>query len=550
MILWLTQLAFAQEITASSENKEAIVLEKASVEEKKTEVWFECQPMSGMLNLWKILPASMRDNAGGFSNVTIEEFTQAGGVSDGLFRAYGSEHVIMEMNYQGSDDQLSGFLEMIQPDSIIWKQEENLWLMELPSDRWIVQKENDFLRLHSTKITPESLKKPAVHSALNIGAGCLMAVENGPPIQRLNTQMNGAIFLPFEAGAVEVAFTPEKRLPDVMQEKGSPPIQLQYPEVPFAVMTVGFPMLQILDDPEFAQKMELTEKDVKKIKNKLRIQPGSLFLIHDMNIKQDPKISVALGLENRFGKPQWDCLIWRGVKKFLKQQDKDFIVLDKRVLSIEIDGAPLYFGVVKGRLYASTYRKGIDQLMSGEGSPIIDSDFENYASQLPLAVQLNIPPMVGMMFGGLSKVELGLKAADDFAVISLNANISAQQILSLLVSQAEAGMGQPSSNKELKSYQKNMMLLAAREHQYMSENGEYKPIGQTGGEMRVVENMDIPSAESAFDLGWISTDDGNIYWVKITETGFEVHGLVTSDVERGEDLHVVKRQDGSFEILN
>lgn len=554
MILWLTQLAFAQETTELPTDEEVIVFGKAMeplpVEEKKTEVWFECQPMSGMLNLWKTLPVSMRENAGGFANVSLEQFTQAGGVPDGLFRAYGAEKVIMEMNYKGSDEQLISFLEMIQPDSVIWKQEADLWLMELPSDRWVVRKDKDLLRLHSANTSVDLLKKPEVQGVLNVGEGCVMAVENGPPIQRLNAQMSGGIFLPFETGPVEVAFKPENKLPSVLHEKGEPPIEVLYPDKPFAVMTLGFPLLDMLDDPEFAKRMELTEKEITKMKKRLRLQPGSLLLLHDMNVKQDPKVSVALGLENRFGKPQWNCLIWRGLKKSLKQQKKDFIVLDKRILSIDVDGAPIYFGVIKGRLYASTYRDGINQLMAGEGSPVVDEEFGNYASQLPLAVQVNIPPMVGMMLGGLSKVELGLKGADEFAVISLNANISAQQILGLLVSQTTELAGREPQKKELNSYQKKMMLLAAKEHQHKAQTGAYRPVGQTGGEMRVVEDIQLPLAESAFELGWLSEDDGNIYWIEVTETGFEVHGLVTSEIESFDELHVVKRQDGSFEILN
>lgn len=550
MILWLTQPAFAEEIAVSEEaveSVESVDVEKEQ-EKKKTEVWFECQPMSGMLNLWTALPASMRENAGGFANVSLEDFSNAGGVPDGIFRAYGAQDVIMEMNYQGGDEQLIGFLEMIQPDSVIWQQAPNLWLMELPSDRWIVQKDAEFLRLHSVNMSIEKLEKPAVQSALDIGSGCVMMIENGPPIQRLNRNMSGGIFLPFETGPVELAFRPEKKLPSVLQENGGQPIEVLLSEKPFAIASLGFPLLDFLDDPEVAKRMNLTEKDIKKMKKRLRLQPGSLLLIHDMNIKQNPKISAALGLENRFGNLQWECLIWRGLKRSLKQQKKDFIVLDKRVLSIDVDGAPLYFGVKKGRLYVSTYRDGINNLMAEEGSPVVEPEFGAYASQQPLAVQINIPAMMGMMLGGLSKVELGLKGKGDFAIISLNANISAQQILSLLVSQAGVA-GEPKGKEPLEAHHQKMMQLAAKEHQHYAQTGAYLPIGQTGGESHSELGVIIPQAESAFELGWLSEDDGNIYWVELTPDGFEIHALVSSALKSPEKLHFVKKQDGTFDVV-
>ena len=550
MILWLTQMAFAQELTEIEPIEVSVALPVSiPVEEVKTEVWFECKPMSGMLNLWSVLPESMRNNAGGFSDVSLDTFTRAGGNPEGTFRAYGSEHVIMEMDYLGSEEQLIGFLEMIQPESVIWQQSPDTWLMELPSDRWLVKRDNNMLRLHSAQVSAIDFTKPAERAYLSSQDGCAVVVKNGPEIKKLQRPMEGGLFLPFEQGPVEVVLKLEQALPPILQNGGVTPMEVLLPEKPFGVMTLGFSSMDLFDDPKFTSRFEFSEKDVRKLQKRLRILPGSLALVHDINIKKDPKISVAFGLENRFGNEQWTCLIWRGLRNGLKDMKKDFIVLERNVLSIEVDGQPIYFGVVKGRLYASTFRDGIDQLMIGEGTPAVDPEFGAYASTLPLAIQVNIPAMMSMMVGGLSTVELGVKGKDEFVMLSLNANISAHQILSLLLSQTQkAGMNQE-IEEQAGAYQRKMMVLAAKEQQHFAQSGIYLPVGQTGRELQVIESIEIPQAESAFALGWLSDDDGNIYWVESDGSSFEVHALVTMEIGEAKIYHVVKHFDGSLEIL-
>ena len=62
LVFW-NRFAFAQEIQEAS----------------STQVWVECQPISGLFELSEHLPVSMKNGTGAFSRDTMETFSQLGG---------------------------------------------------------------------------------------------------------------------------------------------------------------------------------------------------------------------------------------------------------------------------------------------------------------------------------------------------------------------------------------------------------------------------------------------------------------------------------------
>jgi hypothetical protein len=226
----------------------------------------------------------------------------------------------------------------------------------------------------------------------------------------------------------------------------------------------------------------------------------------------------------------------------------DFIQLDKHVLSLQYDGRTMYLGAQKGRLLLSTTKKGLDQMLRNEGTPWIDDGLHQLSTQWPLVGEVRIPPMMGMMIGGLSGVEVGVRSVDDYVVVALDANFNtgqngAQNLLRLLAGQPEF---QATEKRQVESYTLDMMKISANQHQVFARDGAYLPVGLSG-QMDSDVDYDayvIPDETSAVEHGWISEPSGSVYWVELTEDGFLVHALVTSD---GVLLHFTKDQYGKIE---
>ena len=143
---------------------------------------------------------------------------------------------------------------------------------------------------------------------------------------------------------------------------------------------------------------------------------------------------------------------------------------------------------------------------------------------------------MAMMIGGLSDVQVGLRAEDEYIVTAVdartNSGLSAVGSLLQLVGKIREFDGR--SSADVSPHTVNMMKIAAREHQHFDAAGTYQPIGmtfssslvQTDGSEQVKadwsERHEMPEGPTAVDLGWIAEKDveGAVYWVTVADLVF------------------------------
>ena len=137
MIVLLLNLALAEPVESipQESNSEDVVRDEAPEElksqdenaEPNPEVWLQCSPVEGLIDLWDIFPQSLKDNAGGFAKATPESFVDAGGVLDGTLVAYGSKALHLELDYNGDSSQVESMLKLLINEGVIWQSNEISW---------------------------------------------------------------------------------------------------------------------------------------------------------------------------------------------------------------------------------------------------------------------------------------------------------------------------------------------------------------------------------------------------------------------------------------
>ena len=226
--------------------------------------------------------------------------------------------------------------------------------------------------------------------------------------------------------------------------------------------------------------MGFTEKDAQKDLQTSSNSRWWLVAFETINVRKDPKISVALQLNNRFGKPQSEWLIHRGVLRSLKQAELDYDKLDSNIVSFVNNGQVLYLGVDKGRLYAGNTKASIENMIRNEGVAWTDEVFNEFAQTQPLAVRVSIPEMMGAMAGGVEGVHLGFRKLEEYAQVTMHVNMTHDGgwMALLLFLQGQLPEGAPSET--ISDGQRIIQQLAAKEHMVFAETGNYTAVGQTG----------------------------------------------------------------------
>ncbi len=319
---------------------------------------------------------------------------------------------------------------------------------------------------------------------------------------------------------------------------------------PTVVGVLGFDWNELFLDPTVQQQIGMSEEDAKKLGKRLRIQPGGLIAFENINIRKDPKVSVGLELNNRWRRPQSSWLIWKGIKQSLGKAGIDYLVLEDRILSFENNAQAIYIGVSKGRILLSNTRQSVDQMMLNEGTPWVDESLQQLALDNAVAVQVKIPQMVGMMFGGLESVDIGLGTAESMMRISMEPTLSSGQNWTTLLPLLASQLPDPLPRVEPNSVEIQLQTLAAKEHQHFLKEGYYKPMGRTGLFVNPDITVDLsildsaPVVESGVAIGWMEQSEDAIYWIETTEESFMVHVLAMIG---GQMIHLMKDQNGVLE---
>ena len=316
-------------------------------------VWVQCSPISGLIELEGQLPEAYRESTKGLGDIGVSGFESLGGNADGKLVAFGSDGLTMQIPYTGSVDTVEGMLRALQPEAEVWQTNKMGWEMELVDDHWRVTLDNGYLNLRSV-IGENDVSKPTILDSLtgvDDGEGCWLMVDSEMTIPKTKIPLDGGLFIPFDTDPFSLLFEPKESLPKFLAGTGGQPLSVRTNRSPAILVSLGFDWSEMFADPVVQQRLGLSPKDAKRLSNRLRIQPGGLIGFETINIRKDPKISVALELHNRFGRAQCAWLIWRGIQRSLKQAGLDFVKLDDRILSFANNGDAFYVGVVKGRLY-------------------------------------------------------------------------------------------------------------------------------------------------------------------------------------------------------
>jgi hypothetical protein len=582
MIVLLLNVALAefeesipQETESGGIVGDVVEQERISPEPPVPEVWFQCTPVSGLIEMWEVFPQAMKDNAGGFAQATPESFVEAGGVLDGTLVAYGSEELHLELDYNGDASQVPSMLELMVNDGVIWQNDENSWFVELPDDRWFVNLSEGKLNMQSVSTQDEQSIKPSFASILPQENGCVAVIENGPPLPQLNKPLEGGFFMPFDDAPIQLVYPTDSSFPELPEQSTGTPLDVKTKSNPVLVLSLGVSPLTLLSDPVINSKLQIPEKDLKKLQRRLIIPAGTLMALGDFNVRENPNVLLAVPMHNRLGRDRGAFFIWRGLTKSLKNSSLDYLTLDKHILSLEREGVVFFLSAQKGRLLVSTTREGLDDMIRNEGTPWVDEDLLRFSQEWPISAQLKLPPMMGMMIGGLSTIDLGIKSKEEYAIIALATKFNSGQsnmkgLLQLITSRPEFN----NSEKEVvEEHTMIMMNIAAKEHQQFASKGEYVAVGRTGDYQKIhaddglipanetndvseelteeqVEELDkqyqIPKNSSAVELEWITETDKNVYWVETTSEGFLVHALVQGDTV----IHLTRDHNAQVERVD
>ena len=533
-VIW-NSLAFAQELNVAP----------------STQVWIECQPISGLFELSEHLPASMKNGTGAFSRETMEVFSQLGGVMDEPLFAYGEQGVDILLPYSGELENVPILLSALYPESEVWAVADGQWSMELPEDAWMVHKLPNALRLSSVNNTYFQTGTPSTtYPSLDVTNGCVFTMENGPYIERIDKFLSGSVVIPFDDSPFGILFKPTN-FSNVLATTGSSPIDIRTKKQPAAVLSLGFPVLDILNDVNVQEKIGLSEKDVRKIQRKMRVASGSVLALENLNIQNNPQVWYVAEMHNLFHHPRRTAFLWQGIQRGLHKANIEFVVLDDHILSFDMQGRPLYLGVQKGKVFLTTKRDIIDEMFLNEGTAWVNDNLRTLAVDNPFAVQVNIPPMMGMMVGGLQSVELGARGFSDLVYVSVSVDFagSTSGVVSLL-SLFEDQLG--TENPDTPVPVLHMMHIAAKEKQHYRETATYLPLYVQSTKIDDIPSetiSNIPNdAKNPIDLGWLEQDllENEIIWVETNTEGFLVH-LVYIDANSLQTVHMTKDHMGVVE---
>lgn len=531
------------------------LLQVASAEEIDSipEVWVQCNPISGLMDLERMLPDSYRETTKGLGEIGMEGFERLGGDPNGRLVASGSEGLTMQIPFSGEAGSVSELLSVLQTDAIVWQTGPAEWALELVDDHWTATLKEGHLEIQSL-VSPSTVEAPSVLSSISdveTAQGCWVMVSSDMNIPKTKIPLDGGVFLPFGEDPFSLLFAFDQQLPEFFNAQGALPMIVKTPTAPAIVLSLGFEWEELFADPEIQKRLGFTEKEAKKISKRLRIQNGGMVAFETMNVRKDPKISVALQLNNRFGKPQSEWLIHRGILRSLKQAELEYDKLDSNIVSFVNNGQVLYLGVDKGRLYAGNTKASIESMIRNEGVAWTDDVFNDFAQTQPLAVRVSIPDTMGAMVGGVDGVHVGLRKLDKYAQVTMHVNMTHDGgwmgLLPFLVGQLPEG----TPNETISDGQRIVQQLAAKEHMVFAETGVYTPVGQTG----IFESPDVsipadlldraPVTTSASKLGWMQQPSDGIYWVETSDETFLVNGVFPLD---GELVHLTKDHRGQVQI--
>jgi len=542
-IIAMNQFAFAQETADDSVDV--------------PEVWVQCQPISGLINLEKMLPVAYRESTKGLGELGVDGFQGLGGNPEGALRAYGSEGLTMQIPLlQGEANQdVEALLRRIQPHGLVWQEAPLEWSLELVDDQWRGKVSDQYLSLYSAD-GQETIEMPSILDKLsNTQEGCWLVVSSDATIPKTEIPLNGGLFLPFGDDPFSLFFRPKEVLPSILEGEGATPLSIHTPKAPAVLLSLGFDWTELFLDPAFQERLQMSENDARKLARRLRIQPGGIVAFQNINIRKDPKISVALELHNRFGAPQCAWLIWRGIIRSLRQAGLDPVKLDKGILSFVNNGQVLYVGVVKGRLLLANTKIAIQEMMTNEGVQWGSDEFAAFAAEQPMALHVAVPSMMGMMVGGLDSVQVGARTIDKHAQLTFHVNMMGEGDWTGLLPFLAGQLPEPEDDVLATDEQKIVQTLAAMEHQHFKENGRYLAVGRTG--VFDLESMPVPQAildsappeNSASMMGWIEQPENGLYWVELFETDesttFMVHGVF---LLQGSLVHYTKDHLGQIAV--
>ena len=529
------------------------MLSFANAEETQAtpEVWVQCNPMSGLMELEQLLPESYRETTKGLGNLGVGGFKKLGGDPNGTLLAAGSEGLTMTIPFIGNADTVGELLGVLQPESIVWQTGPKKWALELVDDHWVATLKEGALELKSISTT-EEISAPSVLSGLsNIQEmnGCWLMATSDMIIPKTNIPLDGGVFVPFEDEPFSIFLRPDSPLPNFLEATGATPLEIRTPNAPAIVLSLGFDWAEFFADPVVQAKIGLSEAAATKISKRLRMQPGGMIAFDTVNIRKDPKISVALELHNRFGKAQSVWLIKRGIYRSLKQSGLEYDTLESNIISFVNNGQVLYLGVDKGRLYAGNTKLAIENMLSGEGEAWASEDFVSFAQTQPIALRVKVPQMVGMMAGGLESADIGIGKVEEYAQLTAHVNMTHDDGWTGLMPFIAGQLPDASPGQSIEEGQRIVQQLAAKEHMVFAETGSYVDVGQTG----IFDNPDItipgdildlaPVTTSASKLGWMEQPTNGLYWVETTTDTFLVHGIFPFN---GRLVHYTKSQLGQI----
>ena len=519
------------------------------------EVWVQCNPISGLMELEQLLPESYRESTKGLGEIGVEGFEKLGGDPNGILMAAGSDGLTMKIPFTGEAGSVSELLGVLQTDAIVWQTGPAAWSLELLDDHWVVTLKDGYLEMSSIA-TSSIVEPPSVLSTIpdvEIMEGCWVMISSDLSIPKTKVPLDGGLFFPFADDPFSLFMKFEQELPNFLTQTGATPLTVQTPNAPAIVMSLGFDWAELFADPVVLENLNLGEQEAQKISKRLRIQPGGLIAFENINVRKDPKISVALELHNRFGKPQSEWLIKRGIMRSLKQSGLAYDKLDSNIVSFVNNGQVLYIGFSRGRLFAGNTKSSIENMIQNEGEAWTDEGFNSFAQEQPIAMRIVIPQMVGMMAGGVQGVDLGLRKLDEYAQVTLHVNTSNNSGLMGLLPFIAGQLPEANPSEPISDGARIVQQLAAKEHMVRSETGSYVEVGQTG----VFDNPDItipgdildlaPVTSSASAMGWIQQPQNGVYWVEIIESGFLVHGIFPF---QGRLVHYTKDQLGQITLVD
>lgn len=324
-------------------------------------------------------------------------------------------------------------------------------------------------------------------------------------------------------------------------------------EAPMAVLTIGVPLLDLVD--LLPDKPATAGAKAEIAKMKFKIKAGTTLAFSGS--KEDPNLSAAMRVGGRMGMPHSGARVSRAVEKALTDNGAPVERVDKRTLMISLNGGPvsgktLWIGTRFGKMYVATDEAGLNTLIDGGGTPWLTPEQAQFASEWAVAMSFNAEDVASGQFGFGSDGDIWVVQLSAVASGDVNAG---EKLLAGPLARASQTLGarlDDTFSQVESSLQSdfpaepdgNVKGLCIAELSFDAAFDQFVPVPVHPRPVEAVNADGVPwqpQPEEWKTLGWTPDSDTlqGAYWVEVyPESGtFVVHGVTDLDGD-GVQAHV------------